>query len=38
MYIPKEIILIAIGYILCPISAYIYVEVKKNIEQRKKNK
>ena len=36
MYIPKEIILILIGYILCPITAYIYLEIKKNKESRKK--
>lgn len=36
MYIPKEIILILIGYILCPITAYIYLEIKKHKESRKK--
>lgn len=36
MYIPKEIILILIGYILCPITAYIYLEIKKYKESRKK--
>ena len=37
MYIPKELILILIGYFLCPITAYIYLEIKKYKESRKKD-
>lgn len=33
MYIPKEILWIGIGYILCPITAYLYIEYE---EWRKK--
>lgn len=34
MYIPKELILILIGYFLCPITAYIYLKIK---ERKKKD-
>ena len=36
MYIPKELIAFILGYILCPITAYIYLEIKKYKESRKK--
>lgn len=29
MYIPKEIIAFILGYITCPITAYIYFKLKK---------
>lgn len=35
MYIPKEVILILIGYILCPISAYVYVKIKEYREKKR---
>ena len=35
MYIPKEIIFMVLGYVLCPITAYIYLEIKKHKESKK---
>lgn len=35
MYIPKELILIAIGYALCPITAYMYLKYKEYKEKKK---
>lgn len=34
MYIPKELIFLVIGYILCPITAYIYVKIKEHKEKK----
>lgn len=34
MYIPKELILIMIGYILCPITAYIYIKFIKKEDDK----
>lgn len=36
MYIPKEVIIFILGYVFCPITAYIYLDIKKYRESRKK--
>lgn len=36
IYIPKEIIWIAIGYALCPISAYLYLKICEYYEKKKR--
>ena len=38
MYIPKEILYIAVGYVLCPITAYVYVKIKEYREKKKESK
>ena len=35
MYIPKEIIWFILGYICCPITAYIYIRVDDNKKRKK---
>lgn len=35
MYIPKELIWFIIGYICCPITAYIYIKVDDNKKRKK---
>lgn len=35
MYIPEPVIYIAIGYALCPVTAYIYVRIKEYREKKK---
>ena len=35
MFIPKEVIIFILGYIFCPITAYLYIRIK---EYRKKRK
>ena len=34
MYIPEPVIYIAIGYVLCPVTAYIYVKIKEYREKK----
>ena len=38
IYIPIWLIWVGIGYALCPISAYLYLCIKKYIEKRKKQR
>lgn len=38
MYIPKEVIMFILGYIFCPITAYIYEEIVKYRERKKGEK
>ena len=38
MYIPEPVIYIAIGYVLCPVTAYIYVRIKEYRETKKLSK
>lgn len=35
MYIPKEVIIFILGYIFCPITAYIYIKIKEYKEEKK---
>ena len=35
MYIPKEVIIYVLGYISCPISAYVYVKIKEYREKKR---
>lgn len=34
MYIPKDLIIFILGYLTCPITAYIYLKIK---ERKKKD-
>lgn len=36
IYIPKEIFWVAVGYFLCPISAYVYLKLNEYVVKRKR--
>lgn len=38
MYIPKEVIIFALGYLTCPITAYLYLRYKEYKEKKKVSK
>ena len=38
MYIPKDVIIFILGYISCPITAYLYLRYKEYREKKKVSK